>query len=464
MATILFLDDQRLNRRDNVTRRIGKPQLMAESYYQDPYANTTWGYPGIFRDEANGKWRLVYQGKVAQGKMCPLLAESDDGLSWQPRDTTGEIDLPDRLVPHQLLPITHFGEWPPCYVDPWAEPAERLKGLVVYHDTSMNTMNTRLWVSPDGLHWTLKEGIEWQKSGPDPGVGVFWNAVRKSYTLTTRPDYGDRRIALFETQDWQHFTEPELALQADPLDTPLTNLYCMPVFPYEGYYLGMLGVYHTVPHERGDTKYLGGHVDCQLTYSLNGWHFQRSLRDPLIANGNPGEPDAGCVYASSMIMAEDGSLWIYASASTHEHAYLPAGSGSIVTYRLRQDGFVYLESTGGTGLVGTQPMFWQRGEITLNVQSQGGGIRVQVTEPTWTPIEGYTFEDCRPFSGDDTASEPVWQGGRTLQLLSGRVIRLEIELHSARLYAIRGDFLPLEVADSRRFTQEGISPQARPGF
>jgi hypothetical protein len=477
MTTLLFLDDQPLSRRDNVVRKVGNPQPIPESVYRDPYANTTWGYPSVFRDASNGKWRMVYQGKILrdpqldwrktpwpEGKVCPLLAESDDGLTWAPRDTTQDIDLPDRLVPHQLLPLEHFGECPACYIDPRAEPAERIKGLVVYHGASQHSMDTRLWVSPDGLRWTLKEGVEWQKLGPDPGVGVFWNKVRQSYTLTTRPDYGDRRIAVFETQDWQRFSKPELALQADPLDSPLAELYAMPVFPYEDVYIGLLWLYYTAPLEAGDTKGSGGRIDCQLTYSLNGWHFQRGLREPFVANGDPGEPDAGCVYPSSMIAQEDGSLWIYASAGTHEHAYLSSGSGSILTYRLRRDGFVFLESGGGVGTIGTRPVFWQSGDAELNVQSQGGAVSVQITDPSWGPVEGYSFADCQPFSGDDAAWTPIWEGGKTLSQLSGKVIRLEVELLNARLFAIRGDFVPRGVADFRRFSDEGAVPRLRVGF
>ena len=55
------------------------------------------------------------------------------------------------------------------FVDDRAPAAERLKGLVVYH-TSKNHCRTRLWVSTDGIHWKLKEGVEWQKIGPDPGT------------------------------------------------------------------------------------------------------------------------------------------------------------------------------------------------------------------------------------------------------------------------------------------------------
>jgi hypothetical protein len=540
--TLLFLDDQRLNQRDNVERRLGTPELIPESVFVDPAVNTAWGYPGVFHDPVSGKWRLLYLGWTGPelGKRFPLLAESDDGLHWSPRDTTRELDLPDRRFPHQVLPLDQFAEWPACYVDPYAPPAERLKGLVIYHTDPFH-IATALWVSPDGLHWTRKPGIEWQNPGADPGTAVFWNAVRQSYVFTSRPDWTDRRIALFETRDWQHFTTPELALQTDPLDSPLTQLYGMPVFPYEGYYIGLLWLFHTVPQVSGSSphKSFGGHVDCQLTYSLNGWHFQRSLRTPFMPNGPTGALDAGCLYPSTLIEHDDRWLWIYSSVSRREHADIPLGEGAIATYRLRRDGFVFLESLNGPGTVGTVTLAWHSGEPALNVLAPEGEVRVQVTDPEGHPLPGYTFADCLPFTGDAIAWHPTWRTSSSqnansqnvasqksvtsqsvdsknlnlqsvgsqnagsqsvdsqnvdsqnmasqppgslntgsqsaasqsagsqshgLVALAPRPLRLEIQLRSARLYALRGHFTPLTAGEYWRLTHQSLPPTNTPGF
>jgi hypothetical protein len=464
---MLFFDDQRLNRLDNVERHLGKPEMIPESIYRDPHTVTAWGYPSVFHDATSGKWRMLYLGwtAVGHGHRFPLLAESDDGLHWTPRDTTEEIQLPDRKFPHQVLPLEGFSEWPSCYIDERAPKAERIKGLVLMHPSKYQ-IDTRLWVSPDGIHWTLKEGIEWQKPGADPGTSVFWNSVRQSYTFTSRPDWTDRRISLFETRDWVNFTKPELALQTDAMDAPLTQLYGMPVFPYEGYYVALLWLYHTVPQVTGQSphKFRGGHVDCQLAYSLNGWHFQRGFRTPFIGNDAPGQPTAGCVYPSSMIRKEDGSLWIYASAGTHEHAFIPPGSGSILTYKLRRDGFVYLESANGLGVMGTVALLWKGGELEVNAQAPHGQVRVRVTDTLGAPLAGYDFEDCDPLKTDNVAWKPTWKNGRTLDSLGTRTLRIEVELTSARLYALRGRFAPLIAGEAWRFEREGKVPAELPGF
>jgi len=45
-----------------------------------------------------------------------------------------------------------------------------------------------------------------------------------------------------------------------------------------------------------------------------------------------------------------------------------------------------------------------------------------------------------------------------------KVIRLEVELLNARLYAIRGGFLPLLGGEVWRFERDGEEPRSRPGF
>jgi len=81
MRTLLFFDDLRLHSRNNVTRRVGKPQLIEESVYKDPNVSTAWGYPSVFRHEQSGKWRMLYQGWDEGEPRAPLIAESDEGLS-----------------------------------------------------------------------------------------------------------------------------------------------------------------------------------------------------------------------------------------------------------------------------------------------------------------------------------------------------------------------------------------------
>ena len=470
MTTLLFFDDFYLSRWENLRRRVGRPELVPESIFVDPDHGLASAYPTVWRDET-GKWRCLYQGKsiahMPAKVSFPLVAESDDGIRWKIPDLTTVVPLPDRRFPNQVMPKDRFGQWD-HYVDERAEnPEERLKGLV-----TVSRDKTSLWTSPDGLAWRQVEGVEWRPGTPDPPSNAFWNEMRQSYVIVARPGKPDplsnalwnevrqshplvgrtdrtpRRYAVSETKDWRTFSEPEVALLCDALDSPLAQFYGLPVFPYEGIYVGFAWIHHTVPYRADDPrtirKYYGGRTDCQLAYSYNGWHFQRTLREPFMPNAPTGELGSGTMRPISMIVDDEQTIRIYSSASKLEHGYHIWGRdlGGLLMHRLRLDGFMYLESAGGPGILGTRPLFWRSGEPRLNVQS-GHEVRVQVTDAQGKTIEGYGFEDCEPFSGDELFWEPRWKNSVRLADLGERVLRLEISLENARIYAIRGDFLPL---------------------
>jgi hypothetical protein len=487
MRTVLFFDSFYLNRWENLRRCVGHPEPAPEATFVDPDHMIAVGYPAVFRDEA-GKWRCLYQGMPAEPgdaspgdasrQRYPLVAESDDGMSWKIPDLTKLVPLPDRRYPNQVLPAEKFGQWN-HYVDERAEdPQQRLKGLVQFPGGK-----TSLWTSSDGLKWSQVEGVEWCRYGPDTPANAFWNEERQSYVFVTRPrnPHGHtavypgiahpRRYAVSETKDWQTFSEPELALMCDSLDPPLAELYGLPVFPYEGIYIGLMWIYDTVPYRSADPKtmrkYYGGKVDCQLVYSYNGWHFQRTLREPFIPNAPTGQYGAGVLHPTTLMVDDEQSIRIYSSSSKVEHGYhdwlgdWETDLGAILMHRLRLDGFMYLESVGGLGILGTRPLFWYGGELRLNVQSVQEA-RVQVTDIAGKAIEGYSFGDCEPFSGDELFWQPRWKNGRAMADLSKQVLRVEIGLENARIYAIRGDFLPLSDREARQIVETGEEPVLTP--
>jgi len=217
-----------------------------------------------------------------------------------------------------------------------------------------------------------------------------------------------------------------------------------------------------------ENKYRMGKVDCQLAYSYNGWHWQRTVRETFMPNSAPGEHGAGCIYPNAIIPMGD-TLRIYSSAAKDEHAQIrfkpPASHQSaILLHTLRRDGFAYLEPEGGTGELTTRLLLWEGGEPQLNVSAPQGEVRVQLANGRGEPLEGYTFADCIPFRGDSTAWTPEWRDGRLTEALRDQIVRLQVQLANGRLYAIRGDFEVKMSYEARLFTEQGIRTPPRPGF
>ena len=476
-STILFFDDWHLAQRVSVDRHIGQPRTAGK--FVDPYGDIAFAYPTVFKDQESGRWRCLYQnflydkfihpddvvtrgGGELLNRSVPVVIESDDALNWRIPDLTDTVPLRDRRTPHQILPLDKFREWGPAFYDERAEdPSERIKGFVSFGKDQLDPI-APLWVSPDGIHWKHQEGAAWHPIGIDPAITAHWNPLRQSYVIAARPAWGDRRMAVYETTDWVNYSKPELALQADALDTPMAEIYGMPVFPYEDNFVGFTWMFHPDQDlvSRPGKGYLGTN-DCQLAYSFNGSHFQRGLRDPFVPNAEPGEDGGAVIYPTSLVRDGD-MLRICSSGGRLEHG---EGLGSpenpqsaLLFQELRLDGFVYLQSAGGWGNITTRIMFANGPELNMNVLAPHGIVQAQVMDDTGEPIEGYSFEDCIPFTGDNVRWSPEWRDGRRFGGIGKRIVRLGVRMLNARLYAIRGNFHPIASMDRALFEEKGTEP------
>lgn len=469
MTAILFFDDWHLAYHRNMVRKIGRPTLVDEGIYEDNDVDLSWAYPSVYKDESTGVWKCLYQGVREPYRFIPLIAESMDGIRWSPADLSDRVHLPNRECKHQLFICDRWHEWSPAYFDHHADnEAERIKSLSILRRPEGLGYEALLATSHDGIHWDTTEQTRWHPRAGDPIVSAVWNEYRQSYVLFGRPVENDRRISVFETADWKSFTEPELCLQCDALDTPCAEAYGMPVFRYEHLFIGLLWIYHTEPEVNDLHKFFQGKVDCQLAYSYNGWHFQRTLREPFIGNNAPGHHGSGCIYPTAVLQDGMGGLRIYASASKGEHASFSRGpqgnQSAILCYELRKDGFIYFESMGGAGEIGTRILYWFGGEAEVNVAAPHGMAQAQVTDSEGMVLPGYEFENSIPFQGDSVAWQPAWSTGATLAALEKRLLRIQVRLSNGRLYAIKGRFSVKMLLEARQHITTGAISPARPGF
>ena len=460
MNTLLFFDDQRLFNRTNVTRQYGIPELIEDAVFYEKNASVSIGFPSVW-NAPDGKYHMFYQGflRGEDYKVVTLAAISSDGIHWEPRNTAREAGIQDPICDNQLLPFFD-GELASVIEDKAAPEDQRLKALITVYRRDSHTVDDLIYVSGDGIHWALCEDIRWNDRGAEPGAGGFYCETRDSFVITARPGWGVRRICSFETKDFIHFTKPELAIQCDSIDEPLIETYGMPSFSYKGWYIGLLWIYHTLSENR--TKYMGGTMDCQLAYSLNGLHWQRSLRYPFIPNGKDGSPTSGMVFPSA-VRLENGQIIIYASATPHEHGYFIEDGACIVSYTLREDGFICLKAGDEPGSIFTRQMLLNSGNFSINIKCTDGQATCAVYDMYSNPIEGFGHADCIPFSGDSTAWNPVFRSGRKVEELAGNIVTLEITFSNGELYAISGDYVHMMNQEAERYKKFGILPDTR-GF
>ena len=485
---VMFFDDTYLLVKRNLSRHVGQPILVPEGTFQDPNADVSFGYPSVFPNPDGGGWRCLYQGLAfnqlpdAGAHFAALVADSEDGITWRTPDLTKRVSLADRRLPNQVEPAPWdlFGEWGPSFYDAYAEdPDERIKGFVC-KGAGPGLKDSWIVTSADGLTWrerrhpgalsretrlgTNDDRVRWHPYGSDPTVSAFRNKKRHSYVLPIRPNNGDRRIALMETVDWNEFSKIELAVWPDALDPDLAELYGMPTFPYGDMFIGLLWVYRVPPEAGGYLKSIGGRIDCQLAYSYDGWHFNRSLRDTFIANSAPGEYGAGCILPTSMVATES-EIRFYSCANRLEHSVwsdeLGVDQGAMLMHRLRVDGFVYLQAEGGPSYLRTRSMLVEGERLSFNVQVPDGYLKVEVAEAGGPVIEGFAFDDCTPCRTDSLCWEPVWGDGRRFGDLKGKAVELRLEMENGRLYSFSGDFQKLTAKEGMRYISAGTPPDPK---
>lgn len=471
----LFFDDQRLYARENTRRVYGDLEHVGK--YRDQLLNISYCWAYAIKAE-DGKTHLIFQG-FPRGQVDEWMhygaAISDDGIHFETRNTAAESGIQNPEFPYQLFPTDKKGsEIAAVIKDPFAPASERYKMLFTDNsrrDKELYVIDSVL-TSPDLITWKNKCGCYWNPVGTEPLLGAFYNPVSEKFTILCRPDLCQRRVAITETPDWKYYSPLEICLQNDSLDAPLAEIYGMPAIEYDGWFIGFPHVFSDFPQIL-DVKYSAGTMHVQLAYSLNGRHWQRSLRTPFLEGKHPGIAQemgrpAKMTFLTSAIRQDDGSILLYAITNLNEHGTPNSEFGEndtcVSIFRLREDGFIGLENEDGkTGRVATREIVWHGGEVSVNIKARKATCAVH--ERTFyevVPLQNFSHEDCVPFSGDSTHWIPTWKGG-ALDQFTGRNLIFEVRFDDGTLYSISGNGTPVMSTEGARFIKFGQLPDAK-GF
>lgn len=465
MKKQLFFDDKLLFGRDNLVRRYGKPEMV--SAYSDGITSTDFGTGWVF-PLADGKFRMLYYGhsKAYSGKKL-FAAESFDGINFTPERFD---EAANKTYPHEIMNIEPGWEIADVFEDKYCKnPEQRYKMLVAVHVFDEIRMSDKIFTSGDLLNWTIMEGVSWGND-TEPMACVFYNKHKKVYTIIERPFWGVRCAGYKETADWENFTEYRYCVNVDSLDEKLSEIYGMFAFEYDGMYIGLPHLYRGLKSEF-NAKYKNGIIDTELAYSYDGRYWQRSIREPFISGMGCDEPYY-LTWITSMRKGGDGKVYFYGSVSEQEHgpAFHNPQNAKIVTYSMREDGFISLvtEKPKETSSIITREKLWEGGELHLNLKAKRATVGVFVTDDSELvegnllgfarPIEGYTHEDCIPLSGDLTDWVPKFKDGRKIDELSGKTLVFELRLEEGEVFSLSGDYIDLFNTQAARYRYLNVLP------
>ena len=483
-ARQLFIDDAMVESRSNLARVLHQPLKNPQPVLigDQPWEHWTadvFGIPSIHFFPETGEYRLwytAYDTSINQYYIC--FASSKDGLHWEkPRlginaiggtaannivnlgrvfwlNSTVLIDEHDPNPERRYKSLSwDFGPSPD---GDSAEPggprpnanAELKKG---------RPLGISVAFSHDGLHWNLYPGNPVLKDTGDTNFVLGWDAARAKYVGYFRPSYeasgGSRVIGLSTSDDFVHWTRPEIILRPDAQDPITDEFYGMPVVKYQGKYVGFLWVYHNSPNPvlapsiKGE--YLRGEqqkMDTQLTFSEDGQHFMRvGDRSPFLPVGEERNWDRGMVMISDMI--ERGSeLWFYYGGWGVRHNGEDKTLGTIVDGQrrmgavgvatMRLDGFVSLHAGSDEGVVLTRRIhLLNQRHLWLNADASQGSIAVELLNAKCEPIPGFGRGDSDALQTDNVRIEAKWRGGRDLSELNGEIVQIRLYLRNSDVYS-----------------------------
>ena len=299
-----------------------------------------------------------------------------------------------------------------------------------------------MWVSfsKDGVHWQNYEHNPVIPQGSDTGQCVVYDPATKKYILYSRLNVG-RRISRCTSDDFIHWSTPELVFAADEHDPPGTQVYGSGFCIYEDHYIGLPWMFYLALDQK---------IDVQLIHSRDGitWH-RTAERERIIPNGPEGAWDSGIIFTACRPVVTEDQILIYYFGIKGDHHGHPERDweeskryyrGGIGVATLRRDGWVSLDLPYTGGSVTTKPLTVPapgQGDITprlmLNTNAYTGDVKVTVLDEDNQPIPG--FEQSNNLHGDFLRTEVTWSSGQTLSKLTGRKIKLRIHGRLAKLYS-----------------------------
>lgn len=507
--TILFVDDHDVLYRAGLTRKAvpfekfpGNPVIAPDK----PWESATIAWNSVHRDPVTGRFQLWYaaHGQRADDKRFKNVvcyAESADGKTW----TKPHLGLfpyyEEKDTNIVLIGNGGYGDRYCCSVlyDEHDKDAQRRYKMVYYDwdigETARLGSGTRVAFSPDGIHWT-KHGPMVSKTGygskgqqpplrgedfynEAPGkngatrrmwrvplsmsdaADVFYDPAGKNYVIYGKmwipgPDGAlswKHAMGRTESDDFLHWSKPELILTTSDRDPPMLEFHTSPVFYYRDLYLSLNQILDRA----------AGTIDLELMSSRDGRKWERSFTaTPIIARGQGEVFDSGSLFSNSTpVLIGDEMRFYYG-------AYRGTAVGGVGLDRQKvgsgdnfsgigfaftpRDRLVALAPDPASsvknpppkssrppntiGQVTLRPLDLEGArEILINANASAGNVRVEILDEDGYRMPGFTKDEALPLQADGLAQPAAWKTRSLADLAPGRYL-VRLHLDNAELFAV----------------------------
>ncbi|MBA4017646.1 MAG: hypothetical protein C0483_10775 [Pirellula sp.] len=438
-GTELFVDDVRIARKENVTRRVHAAEKLDRPVMVSDQPWERGGGPRIYgtvhRDAATGEFRMWYSRQYATSR---------DGIHW----TKPALDVVQKEGRWTNFVLPKSGG--AVVIDEMEpDPAKRYKALLA---EPIAVGGFSGYYSADGIHWTrygderiFTVGSEIGHILRDPATKKYFAYIRP-YAPKPRPkNVNQKRLgAVVTSDDFEHWSEMQVVLTPDAVDDAWatepdqrTEFYAMNGFAYGGSYLGIIPVFRIeriLPKVKQGESSFDGPMEAQLITSRDGLAWSRMAeRNPVIPGGKDFDKSIMNVAIAPLVVGDE--VWEYYTAINTTHGgTIPPKRIAIGLAKWRLDGFVSLDAGAEEGVVETTSL--PAGEalpLEINAKAVDGTLTVEVLDEAGAVLPGYSAGEFEPIRSEGVRHRAAWKDRPLLPC--GQAYRLRFVLQNASLFS-----------------------------
>ena len=297
-------------------------------------------YPNVIYDDRMKKYRCFYSTftKDDMAKVVPYIpkddrivslcyAESEDGINWE----KPILNKAKYRGSKKNNIIGHFLHGTSVLYDKYEKDKNKKYKLFTKLDYVNGVNHLAVAFSQDGINYTEFVHLKDFNPRADTHNSVIYDKNLGKYVLTTRVWSDSMRFpAVSYSDDFIHWSkEKKIYLTSGFRD----QVYSMPIFKKEKYFLGLASVYH-----EGDTKECDyDMVDLKLAYSYDYGDFHYISEDNFIERGQ--KYDSCCIFASCPVTIDNRTYFYYmGSDGTHTSNR----DGYLMRAYIENDEFAYM--------------------------------------------------------------------------------------------------------------------------
>jgi hypothetical protein len=401
----------------------------------------------------DGGFRMYYYCISDDEPTYVCMAESKDGIHW----TRPDLGL-----------VEWNGSKRNNIID-----CSTMVGKIAHPDTPerewITFSNSHLGYSPDGLHWTWEQSKGVLFSSSDV-INWFFDPYRNRMCATWKTsNLRHRACGVVWSKDLVKWDKPYNGpvFVADDLDPDPTQIYGMPVFAYQGMFIGLPLIYHARWLKYG--KYTSPNVmfeaqegspkngDIQLAWSWDLVNWTRTIkREPFIPNGRGSAFDCGFIGTAREPLVMGDELWFYYSGWDQVHVNkgnpwdLKNPKTAVGLAMIRLDGFCSMSAGKKEGWFISRREVFNTPKVLINAKCvQRGSITAEMVDRNNNVIPGFEKNLCIPFTGDSVHGELTWKTKEFPKEFFDKDKKVKFYLKNADIYSYLSHNINRQIDDGR---------------